>query len=258
VVTLTVLVVAPAVVVIVNVAVNVPLSTTVRLLTVTPDPETVIFVPVAVKSVPSSVTGTAVPRTPVLGLIELNVGTGGRTTVNATALLVPLTAVVTLTLLEVSPAPAVIAKVAVTVPSSTTTTLLTVRPLPETVTPVAPLSAEPVIVTGTLVPRSPVFGVIAVNTGPSTLKVCALLVPAEVVTLSVLAPVAALAEIVNVAVIVVEFTAVTLPTVIPVLETVTVFPVAAKFVPVSVTGTAVPRKPPLGVTEVRVGAPAAV
>lgn len=258
VVTLTFLADAPAVALIVNVAFNVPLSTTVTLLTVTPDPETVILVPVAVKFAPSNVTGTAVPRTPVFGVTEVSVGAGGRSTVNVTPLLLPLAAVVTFTVLAVSPAPEPTVNVAVTVPSSTTEKLLTVTLLPEMVTPVAVARPDPVNVTGTLVPRAPVFGVIAESTGPSTLNGCELLVPLDVVTVTVRVLIAALAEIVNVAVMVVEFRAATLLTVTPVPDTATVFPVAAKFVPVRVIPTAAPRKPLPGVTDANVGAPTAV
>ena len=171
VVTVTFLAVVAALTAIVKVAVTAVSFTTVRLLTVTPDPDTTILVPIAVKFVPVSVTGTAVPRTPELGAIETSVGTGGRTTVKVTALLVPLTGVTTLTVLAVSPAPAVMENVAVTVPSSTTAILLTVIPLPETVIALALVRPLPVNVTGTSVPRSPVLGEIEVSNGPCTAKV---------------------------------------------------------------------------------------
>ena len=165
--------------------------------------------------------------------------------------------VVTLTFLAVSPAPAAIAKVAVTVASSTTVRLLTVTPLPETVIAFAPVSLLPVNVTATLVPRPPVPGVIEVSDGPCTVKAWALLVPLDVLTLTFLALIVVLAAMVKVAVIVVEFTTIKVPTVIPVPDTAMLVPVAAKFVPVSVTGTAVPRQPLLGVIETSVGAGAA-
>jgi hypothetical protein len=252
VVTLTFLAVSPAVAVIVKVAVIVVGFTTVRVPTVTPDPETVTLVPVAVKFVPVSVTGTAVPRRPLLGVIESSVDTGGTTTVNVTALLVPPGVVAMLTFLAVSPAPAAIAKVAVAVVSFTTVRLLTVIPLPAVIA-VAPVSPLPDNVTGTLVPCHPVLGAIEVSDGPCTVKVWVWLVPPGVVTLTVLALIVVVAVIVKVAVIDVEFTTVRVLTVIPVPDTATLVPVEVKSVPVSVTGTAVPRTPELGVTEISVG-----
>jgi hypothetical protein len=103
------------------------------------------------------------------------------------------------------------------------------------------------------VPRAPVAGAIELNTGPSTVKVSVLLVPPGVVTLTVLAESVAVPEIVNVVVIVVEFTTVMAPTVTPVPDTAAVVPVAVKLVPVRVTGTAAPRRPVLGATEFSVG-----
>ncbi len=81
-----------------------------------------------------------------------------------------------------------------------------------------------------------------------------MLVLPELATVTFRAPLAAVAEIVNVVIIVVEFTTVTLPTVMPVPETATVVPVAAKFVPVNVIGTLAPGWPLLGATVVSVGA----
>ena len=86
---------------------------TVTALTPTPVPETAIVVPLLVKLVPVKVTCTVVPRTPVGGAIEANVGAGGTLTVKVTGLLVPPGAV-TVTFLAVSPAPEPIVKVAVT------------------------------------------------------------------------------------------------------------------------------------------------
>ena len=79
VVTLTVLVVIPAVDAMVKVAVSVLESTTVMPLTMTPEPETVILVPVGVKFEPIRVTATAVPRAPLLGFTEVRTGSGGVT-----------------------------------------------------------------------------------------------------------------------------------------------------------------------------------
>src|SRR5436853_1239498 len=85
-----------------------------------------------------------------------------------------------------------------------------------------------------------------------TVNVTVLLVPPGVVTLTVLAERVAVAVIVKVVVTVVEVT-VKAPTVTPVPETFTdVAPV--RFVPVRVTGTAVPRAPDAGAIEVSVGA----
>jgi len=88
-----------------------------------------------------------------------------------------------------------------------------------------------------------------------TVNVTVLLVPAGVVTLTVLAERVAVFEIVKVVVTVVELT-VKAPTVIPVPDTFTdVAPV--RFVPVKVTGTMVPRAPDVGAIEVSVGGPVA-
>jgi hypothetical protein len=63
-----------AVAVIVKVVVIVVEFTTVMVPTVTPVPDTATLVPDAVKFVPVSVTGTAVPAKPLLGVIETSVG----------------------------------------------------------------------------------------------------------------------------------------------------------------------------------------
>jgi hypothetical protein len=128
-----------------------------------------------------------------------------------------------------------------------------VTPVPATVIAVAALRPLPVNVIGILVPGNAVLGVIVVSMGPSTVKLWVLL-PPGIVTLTVLPLIVAVAEIVNVVVIVVEFTTVIAPTVTPVPDTVRVIPVVAKFVPVSVTETLVPRRPLLGVIRASVGA----
>lgn len=92
-------------------------------------------------------------------------------TVNVTVLLVPSVPVVTFTVLELAVAFEVIVNVAVTVVSLTTERPLTVTPEPETVIVVAPVRPLPVRVTGTLVPRVPELGAIAVSTGPCTVNV---------------------------------------------------------------------------------------
>src|SRR3954471_19422370 len=126
-------------------------------------------------------------------------------------------------------------------------------PAPETVIPVAPVRLVPVRVTGTVVPRIPDVGAIETKVGPSTLNVTALVVPFGVVTVTFRAVRPAVSEIVNVAVIVVSFTTVRLPTVMPAPDTATaVAPVRPA--PVSVTGTAWPRKPEFGLIDDRLGA----
>lgn len=73
-----------------------------------------------------------------------------------------------------------------------------------------------------------------------TVKFTVLLVPPGVVTLTVLVETVAVPEIVKLAVTVVELTTVMLLTLMPVPETVTA-DVPVRFVPLSVTGTTVPR-----------------
>jgi hypothetical protein len=147
----------------VNVAVTVVSFTTVTPLTVTPFPDIATTV-VPVRLVPVRVTGTLVPRDPELGVIFVSVGAGGLTTVNTTVLLVPFE-VVTLTVLALSGALAAIMNVAVTDVSLTTLNPLTVTPAPETFTAEAPVRLVPVRVTGTDLPRAPVFGEIETRVG---------------------------------------------------------------------------------------------
>ena len=128
--------VAPAA--IVNVAVTEVSLTTVKLLTVMPPPPPppVPATPVApVRPAPVKVTETAVPRAPVVGLIEASVGP---VTVNVTFPVVPI-GVTTATFLALIVAPAAIVKVAVTVVSLVALTPVTVTPPPDTVTFVAPV-----------------------------------------------------------------------------------------------------------------------
>jgi hypothetical protein len=143
----TFLAVSAAVAEMVKVAVAVVGLRTEKPLTVTPAPETVTVV-APVKFVPVKVTGTAVPRTPVGGAIEVNVGAGGTTTVKVTALLGPPGAV-TVTFLAVPAAPAVMVKVALTWLSLTTVRPLTVTPPPGTVIAVVPVRPLPKRLTGT-------------------------------------------------------------------------------------------------------------
>ena len=185
-------------VVIVKVAVAVVELATVKALTVTPEPDTVSDV-APVRLVPVSVTGTAVPRTPEFGAIEVSVGAGGAFTVKITAPVVP-PGVTTVTFLAVSVAVAVIAKFAVTDVSLAAVTPVAVTPVPVTFTAVAPVRPVPVKVTGTVVPRTPEMGAIEVSVGATTVNVTALLIPPEVVTVTFLAESPAVALIVKVAV----------------------------------------------------------
>jgi hypothetical protein len=92
-----------------------------------------------------------------------------------------------------------------------------------------------------------------VGAGGFTVNTAGPLVPPLVVTVTFAAPVAAVAEMISVAVIWVVLTTATLLTITPVLLTATAAP-ATKFVPARVTGTLVPWTPLAGLTEVSVGA----
>jgi hypothetical protein len=178
----------------------------------------------------------------------------GLTTVNAAVRDALPLGVATVTVLALSPAVAPTVKVAVTVVAFTTVKLLTVTPVPATVTPVAAPKPVPVMVTGTEVPRTPVFGETAVTVGAATVNVTALLVPPVVLTVTFLAVSDAVPEIVKVAVTVVELTTVTPLTVTPVPDTV-IAVAPARFEPVRVTGMLLFRPPVLGSIEVSVGCP---
>jgi hypothetical protein len=251
VVTLTVLAPSVAPVVILNVAVTVVLFTAVIPLTVTPVPETVIAV-APVSPVPVRVTETAVPRRPEPGATAVSVG--GRT-VNVTVLLAP-PGVVTLTVLAVAWAVAVMVKLAVTVVEFTTVIPLAVTPVPFTDTAEAPVRLVPVRVTEMVAPRKPELGAIEVNTGAGgavIAKATFPVVPPGVVTLTLRDVRAAVPVMVKVAVTVVEFTTVRPLTVMPVPETFTaVAPVRPA--PVRVTDRLVPRTPVTGLIEDNVGA----
>jgi hypothetical protein len=223
--------------------------TTLRLLTVTPVPDTTIDV-VPARFVPVRVTPTLVPRWPMLGAIEVSVGA---TTVNAAARAAFPLGVWTVTVLAVVPAVIATVKVAVTVVAFTLVKLLTVTPVPDTVTPVADPKPVPVMVTGTAVPRRPVLGETPVTVGAATVKVTALLVPPAETTVTFLAVSPAVPEIVNVAVTVVGLTTLTALTVTPVPDTFTAV-TPDRFVPVRVTGTLVFRPPELGAIVLSTGA----
>jgi hypothetical protein len=103
-------------------------------------------------------------------------------------------------------------------------------------------------------PFSPVGSEVVVIVGPNafTVKATLPLVPLAVVTVTFLAPLAAEAAMVNVAVIEVLLATFTFATVTPLPLTATVL-LVVKFVPVSVTFTLLPGSPFVGVTCVRVG-----
>jgi len=158
--------------------------TTVKVLTVTPVPATVMLV-APVRPAPVSVTAAVVPLTPLPGETALRVGAS---TVKVTELLVP-PGVVTVTFRAVAPAVGAMTKVAVIVLSFTTVRLLTVTPAPETVMAVAPVRLVPLRVTGTGVARSPLCGVMEVSAGTggfTTVNVTALVMaPPPFVTVTV-------------------------------------------------------------------------
>jgi hypothetical protein len=103
---------------------------------------------------------------------------------------------------------------------------------------------KPLIVTGTVAPWTPLLGFNELITGTAAVmaNVDGGLVPAEVPTVTLKFPVAALPAIVKLAVICVALTTLTLLTVTPGLLIATVAPVV-KFAPVIVTGTVAPCAP---------------
>src|ERR1700682_1511125 len=237
----------------VNVAVIDVLLTTAVLLTVMPVPLRPIVAPDA-KFVPVSVTGTAAPWMPLLGAIEVSVGAPAFT-VNVCVPLVPFELVTETFWAPVGAFEAMV-NVAVIDGLLTTVVLLTVMSVP--LRPIVAPDAKfvPVSVTATAAPWMPLLGAIEVSVGAPafTVHVCVPLAPFELVTVTFWAPVGAFEAMVNVAVIDVLLTTVVLLTVMPVPLRPIVAP-DAKFVPVSVTGTAAPWMPLLGAIEVRVGAP---
>jgi hypothetical protein len=235
VVTLTFLVDGVAFAATMNKAVAVLSFVTLNRITVTPLPTP--FSPVApVRPEPFRVTWKRLPRAAEAGVIDVNVA--GTVTLKLTVLVV---APGTLTLTVLAPVVAVpaIPNVAVTVVSFTAVNAVTVIPVPDTFKDVAPVRPAPVNVTGTLVPRSPAFGLIDESTSLVTVKVTVLLVPPGVVTLTVLDVAPAFPAIVNVAVIVVSFTTFIPLTVTPVPDTL-IAEASLRPVPESVTATTVP------------------
>ena len=146
-----------------KVAVTWVAETTVRLVTGI-SPPIPVMAKAPVRLVPLKVTVTAVPRAPEVGVIDVNVGGGGAVTVKVTGLLTP-PGVETVTFLAVAAAVTAIVNVAVTEVALTGTRLLTVIPVPDTLTAKAPVRFVPVRVTGTTVPRRPVFGEMEMSVG---------------------------------------------------------------------------------------------
>jgi hypothetical protein len=146
----------------------------------------------------------------------------------------------------------------------TTVTPVTVMPFPETETGapfVVFVKFVPVRVTDAVVPRDAEVGLIddkVATPGAVTVKLTVLLVPAGVVTDTVLVSrrIDAPAGIVKVAVTVVLFTTAILLTVIglEVPETV-IAVVPVRLLPVRITGTDVPRQPEVGEIELKFGPP---
>jgi hypothetical protein len=235
--TLTLRAVAAAAVVIVQFAVTVVAVGVPVMGQVTPVPETLTAV-APVRLVPVRVTGTVVPRTPVLGAIDVS---EAPCTVKARVFVLFPAGVVTRKLCAPRPAvvPLAMVKVVVSWVELTTVTVPTVIPAPEVKVTVVPLVVKfvPFTVTATLVPRTPEFGTTETRVGRlgvCTVNVTLLDVPFGVVTLTFLAPAAAAGAIVKVAVTVVSLTNVMLLTVTFVPDTLTaVVPVSP--VPVRVT-----------------------
>jgi hypothetical protein len=193
---------------------------------------------------PVRVTDTFAPRNPKFGLSEATPGSGGLT-VNVAPPLVP-PEVVIVTFAPPNGAFAAIAKVAVICVALTTTTLLAVTPAPVFTT--APeRKFAPVKVTPTLVPTAPDAGLTELSEGGGGLIVngTAPLAPPDVVTVTLPAPIGALAAIVNVAVIWLALTTATLLTETP-AGAETAVP-GTKLLPLSVTVTAEPAIPDTGV-----------
>ena len=177
--TVTFLTVSAAVGEIVKVALIVVSFDTVKPLTLTPPPDTLIPVE-PVRPVPFRITGTLVPLAPVLGEIDVS-EPGGTITVKATTLLVPA-GDVTVTFLAVPEAEGEIAKVAVTWVSLTTVMPATKMPFPDTLIAVAPVNPLPVSVIGTMLSRLPDAGAIEVRTGPLIANGRVLLLPPGLTT----------------------------------------------------------------------------
>ena len=133
------------------------------LLTVMPPPAATAVAPA--RLTPVMVTGTAVPRAPDVGVIAVTIAP---VTVNAKGKVTLPSGVATVTFLVVSAAVAEIAQLAVTV-VTLGVTAAQVMPAPM-VTAVASCRPSPLIVTGTVVFRTPMVGLIDASDGPSTVN----------------------------------------------------------------------------------------
>src|SRR5579863_1228359 len=168
--------------------------------------------------------------------MEVRVGAAALITVKVSefTLVAPPEFVVLICLVPVVEAASPMLRVAVTCASLTTTTLLAVIFAPETFTVVVPVSPEPLIVIGTLLPLVPWVGAMEVSLGVTTVKVAAPVVPPLAVTVTFRAPAPAVRATTNVAVIWVALLVVNEDTVTPVPETlIELTPV--KLVPVRMT-----------------------
>jgi hypothetical protein len=179
-----------------------------------------------------------------------------------TVLEVPPGVVVTLTFLFPVAAVAKIVHSALTVVAVGGVTVLMVQTtlptVPDTFTAVAPDRLVPVRVTATGTPavREPDVGKIEVSVGPTVNVTLLEVPPGVVVTLTVLFPVVAVAEIAHVALTVVAVGGVTVlmvQTTLPGVPDTFTAVVPDRLVPVRVIGTLVPRTPDVGAMEVSVG-----
>jgi hypothetical protein len=114
-----------------------------------------------VRPEPARVTVTVLPRAVWFGVTRVRTGAS---TVNVTGLVVPCD-VVTVTFRTPGVAVVVSAKFAVTILSFTTATALAVTPVPDIVTPVAPVRPVPYRVTGMVVARTLNGGFIELSVG---------------------------------------------------------------------------------------------
>ena len=253
-VTVTVLAVSAAAKVIAQVAVTVVAVGVPVIVQVTPVPLMATPVaPVRFSPVPAViVTGTVAPRAPEIGEM---VAFDAITVNMLLTVMVPLAVPVTVTVLAESGAVVVITQLAWTVVAVVVPVIVQVTPPAGViVTAVAPVRFAPgpaVIVTGTVLPRSPEVGAM-VAPGAVTVKITLPLVPSGVVTLTFLPLVVAVAAMLKVASTVVLLTTPMPVTVMPAPDTLTA-DVPVRFVPVRVTFTVVPRCPEFGTIEVRVG-----
>jgi len=205
------------------------------------------------------------PFVVVLAGDDVNAGVGAEmvrvapVTLNATVLLVPFT-VVTLRFFTPRPVEFAMVRVAVAeVPAAFTVkapkVMLGYVVVSDGVHVAAP-RLVPVSVTATVVPRSPEAGEMLVRVGVSAVTVngTVLVVPTDAVTLTFLVAGGAVAEMVKVAVTVVELTTPMSLTVMPLAAPpdMVIADAPVRFVPVRVTFTVVPRRAVFGLMVVRV------